>query len=163
MSAFQQQPHIFQAIRPLPELEAMREISHQASAALDAKSGLAAVAHSVLRVPGIARLTVELQGDAFDWTGAVWPSPVGSAIARVVGRGRIHGKLRIEFGIASLELSSPVRFAHFVGQQVAAMLVRIELLQRGEQLRGLIAAQAELLASRKALQRAQRLPPGALR
>lgn len=154
--------------QPFPifrELDATRAISREASCATAASVGVESIAALVLRVGGVRAVHISgtQRSDAFqelglaDFNRANGAAPVGtpaSAIAPIASRRYIWGELRIEFDIPAFDFESPVRFATFIGQQMAGMLLRIHLAERGRALAQMVDRLRRVLTTRKAVHRA---------
>ncbi len=162
MSAVAQPRRIISSALALGELEVTHRISRVASQAADTQEALDEIAALVLRVEGIRTVQVEhreelrqLAPGPFVWGHKTAAVNEGSATADVVSRGSHWGTLRIGFQLRLIPVESPLRFARFVGEQMAAVIDRLgrvreraTLLETVEQLRN-------ILASRKAIERAK--------
>ncbi|MBV8551006.1 MAG: ANTAR domain-containing protein [Acidobacteriaceae bacterium] len=161
MSALTQQALFAPVHRRLSEPDAMREIGRRALAGLEVSDGLATIAETVFWVSGIRQIAIEAaegwkhQPATLGWGGQPGHGPQGCAVAGIRANGRDWGELRLYFDVQAASLQSPLRFAKFVAQQIAAMLNRLELSEANKALRGRIARIEHRLKTRKAVQRAK--------
>lgn len=145
-------------LRTYDELAATREISRLACWANDFESALESISAVLLSVPGIWRVSIEAPHSwYFDRIGYTPVDPSASAVAPIeAGRGtwgnlRIHFEVRLEIG------ASPVRFAKFVGQQIASLLDRLTLRREHDSFIRQISVLRRRIETRKTLARASGL------
>jgi ANTAR domain-containing protein len=134
MSALPLPQSFDRARRHLSEPEAIRTVGRLAVTAVDAYSGLEAIAEAVLRVKGMRKLhiTPELPlsaEESFEWSASEGLAPCGSAMASLTANGQTWGRLRIFFEPRVHSVESPLRFARLLAQQSALMLNRLDLLR----------------------------------
>ncbi|HMF76608.1 MAG TPA: ANTAR domain-containing protein [Bryobacteraceae bacterium] len=140
MSALLQSQLSQPARYPLAEAASLRAISGLALTAEDLDSGLEGLAETALRVPGLHKIqitpTVLLPPlERLEWYASTAPVLCGSATAFVEANGRSWGRLQLYFEPRIQTVESPLRFARFLGQQVALLLNRFMLeAQRDTQL-----------------------------
>jgi GAF domain-containing protein len=126
--------------QPLDEASALQAISCVASAARNLESGLKDLAESALRIPGLHKIQLKPSVafpplEALEWYAIRKPVLCGSATACIEAGGRSWGVLCVHFEPRIETVESPLRFARFLGQQVASLLNRFALKgQRDAQL-----------------------------
>jgi ANTAR domain len=145
---------VFIPARHLTELEATRQIGREASAANDRRA-LAGIVATALTIRGVQAVRIEIKREALAWGANLDGRPHGSAVAEIAASGQSWGDLRLSFELHDSSLDSPLRFAKFLAQQIAGILSRETLLHQRELLRVQIARLRDIVAKRKAIQRAR--------
>jgi hypothetical protein len=112
---------------PLCEAAALQVISHFTSGSGDLESDLKGLAENALRVPGLHKVQLEPSVvlpplETLEWCASRKPVLCGSATAFLEASGRSWGMLRLYFEPGIQTVESPLRFARFLGQQVALLL-----------------------------------------
>jgi ANTAR domain len=161
MSALLQYESFYRRFDRLTDLEATREISRIVHTATTGTEGLEALAASVLGVAGIQDMKIE-DGALLAIFGArAWPAhaacPGAPAILALAEANGFHwGRLRLTVD-PSARPEAARSLARFLGQQLALLLNRLDLIRQREihlaQLRRL----SQRLATRKKLHRASGL------
>ncbi len=167
MSALAQPRRIITSAQPLEELEATHQISRAASQAVDTQEALDEIASLALRVEGIRSVNVEhrdalrrLANGPFRWGPPAGGVNEGSAAADVACGGSQWGTVRIGFHLRIIHLESPLRFARFVGEQMAGVIDRLGREKERATLTETVEQLRNVLASRKAIDRAQGIIAG---
>ena len=155
------------SLRRLCELEASREISRIGSSALDVTTVIQSIGYIALRVNGVKRIQMayaescgNVPAEALTWSATTWntasdDSPVASAVASVAAGGQVWGELRLYFDLQPSALESPLRFAKFVGEQIAVQLDRWSLMTQADNLKIQTERLRKIIEKRKTLQRAR--------
>jgi len=153
--------------QPLGELEVTHRISRTASQAADMQEALDEIASLALRVEGIRSVNIEhrdelrqLAGGPFRWGLPSGGVNEGCATADVASGGSHWGTLRIGFHLRVIHLESPLRFARFVGEQMAGVIDRLAREKERATLTETVEQLRNVLASRKAIDRAQGILAG---
>lgn len=143
--------------QPISELVATQEISRLTSSVQSYDEVLEAIFAVALAVPGVWRVVTEASPDGsltLDRVGRHPKGEWGSAIAPIEAGLNTWGQLRISFEVSAEITGSPVSFAKYVAQQIAAVLDRAALRAYGEQLRLQVSVLRRRLETRKAVARA---------
>ena len=153
------QPSLFRSLRGVSEQEAIMTISRLALAADDIAGGLEALSSVALRLNGLQGVEVRLhgragEGEVLEWHASQMPSPKGAATALIAANSREWGRLRILFEPRVKSVECPLRFARILGQQVALMLNRLELLMQNKAANAAVRRLEQRLDTRKAVSRA---------
>ena len=146
------------ALGRLTETEATREISRIATGQRVSLETAESIVTVALRVSGTRALHLqrtETAGLPVTWGVAPAPGVHGAAVAEVSARGRKWGELRLFFDLKSTEMESPLRFARFLGQQIARVLEELALMAERERLRRKVEQLKTAIARRKAIHRAK--------
>jgi hypothetical protein len=159
MSALLQSPNLFRSLRRVSEQEAIFAIGRLALRAVDAASGLEALASVALRLSGLHGVEVSLHSsegnvDVLEWHDSKAPAPRGSATGLIAANSREWGRLRILFEPRIKSVECPLRFARILAQQAAVMLNRMELTASKEAASAAVRRLQERLERRKAVSRA---------
>jgi hypothetical protein len=159
MSAVLQSPNLFRSLRRVSEQEAVTTIGRLALAAVDAASGLEALAGVALRLGGLHGVEISLHAgqdevEVLEWHDSKAPAPRGSATGLIAANSREWGRLRILFEPRMKSVECPLRFARVLAQQAALMLNRLELLAYKEAAGAAVRRLQERLDRRKAVNRA---------
>ena len=159
MSALLQSPNLFRSLRRVSEQEAIFAIGRLALRAVDAASGLEALASVALRLSGLHGVEVSLHStegnvDVLEWHDSKAPAPRGSATGLMAANSREWGRLRILFEPRIKSVECPLRFARILAQQAAVMLNRMELTASKEAASAAVRRLQERLERRKAVSRA---------
>jgi hypothetical protein len=159
MSAVLQSPNLFHSLRRISEQEAIATIGRLSLTSADAAGGIESLASVALRLNGlhgveIAMHTGQSQPQVFEWHDSKAPAPRGAATGLIVAQAREWGRLRILFEPRIKSVECPLRFARVMGQQVALMLNRLELLARKQAASAAVRRLEERLDTRKAVSRA---------
>jgi hypothetical protein len=152
------------AQRRMTELDASRQISRVAASATRVDDGIDAFASIALQVNGIERIELIPAAPLVKEI----PEPLtfgrdnpatthASAIADVAAEGRTWGELRVFFELHPSSIENPLRFARYIGQQIAMLLSRLELVMERESLKRKARIFKTLVARRKAIHRARAL------
>jgi hypothetical protein len=152
------------AQRRMTELDATRQISRAAASATKFADGIEAFARIALLVKGIERIEL-VPGEPLR---SQIPKPLAfgpnsssatpaSAIADIAAEGKKWGELRVFFELHPSSIEQPLQFAKYVGQQIAILLGRLELLVERESLKRKAQLFKTLVARRKAIHRARAL------
>ena len=167
MSALAQPRRIISSALPLGELEVTHQISRAASHAADTQEALDEIASLALRVEGIRSVHVEhrdelrrLAAGPFRWGLPASGVNEGCATADVASGGSHWGTVRIGFHLRVIHLESPLRFARFVGEQMAGVIERLGREKERATLTETVEELRSVLASRKAIDRAQGILAG---
>lgn len=150
--------------RRLTELEATRRISRIAAQAFDFAEALEAIANTCLQVPGVVALEI-VPAEAHFWsaplTVGVRRPQTGSALAEIKSSGRKWGTVRLWFELEPAPVGgatdSPLHFARFIAQQVAALAWQFSFLSERRDLQKQSERLQNIVIKRKAIQRAKAL------
>src|SRR5580658_5617974 len=121
MSALLQSPNLFRSLRRVNEQEAVTTMGRLALTAVDAASGLEALASVALRLGGLHGVQVSLHGGkgevgVLEWHDSKAPAPRGSATGLIAANSREWGRLRVLFEPRTRTLECPLRFARILAQ-----------------------------------------------
>jgi hypothetical protein len=150
MSALPQPDSFYRQSKRPTEPETLQEIGRIAHTAVDPLKGLQAIAEAALRIPGVRGLKVE-DGPLLTAFGPIASGSHGTShttSVTVEANGRSWGQLRLT---TTGEARS---FADFLGQQVALLLNRLDLIRRHDALRAQAKRLSARLETRKNLHRA---------
>jgi len=141
------------------ELAATQEISRRAAGAQGYEEAIDAIFSLALAIPGVWRLSIEaapglVESLTFDRTAKSPPAHWVSVVAPVEAGLHCWGQLRIYFELSSEISGSPLRFARYAAQQIAALLDRAALVYQRDILRLQVSALTRRLETRKAVARA---------
>ena len=138
------------------ETEVYRLISRSAAKRGERRAVIAAIAAHVLKLRGVTGIALELIDTPLEGERAYGDlsSPQASAVGDICYGSLQFGSVRIVFDPQAMGLSSPVKAAHFVGQQIASVLVDLQNARRYEQLSKQRDALAARLETRKIFLRA---------
>jgi hypothetical protein len=152
------------AQRRMTELDATRQISRAAASATKFADGIDAFASIALLVKGIQRIELvpaEPLRRQIPKPLAFGPHVSGAApalaIADITAEGKKWGELRVFVELHPSSIENPLRFAKYVGQQIAILLGRLELVLQRESLKKKALLFKTLVAKRKAIHRARAL------
>jgi hypothetical protein len=153
MSALPQPDSFYRQSKRLTETEVSQEIGRIVHAAVSLPSGLQAIAEAALWIPGIYTVKIE-DGALLTAFGALtWPAGGGrgkthTTLVTVAANGRSWGRLRL------MTTGESRDFPAFLGQQIALLLNRLDLIRRHDTLRAQAKRLSERLETRKNLHRA---------
>ena len=137
------------------EAEALFAIGRIACSEQNLESAFEGIAAAVLRMYGMHGLQLDLNGMPELHKGTFLAGTTASAVEAVRANGLTWGAIRIHFDPARTQVQAPVRFARFVGQQIASLLDRLSLRSELETQRRRLAHLERRLATRKAVHRAR--------
>lgn len=142
MSALPQPDSFYRQSNRLSEPEALQEIGRIAHTAGSAPKGLQAIAEAALWIPGIHRVKLD------DGAPLTASNKSRTTLVTIEANGRSWGQLRLT------TTGEAPRSASFLGQQVALLFNRLELIRRHDALRAQAKRLSERLETRKNLHRA---------
>jgi hypothetical protein len=148
----------------ITELDATRQISQAGSATTELREGVETLVGIALQTLGIVRIElipseplISQIPSPLSFGLAASTEPSGVAFADVAADGKRWGELRVFFELRPLRIENPLRFAKYLGQQLGAFLVRMELVLQRDALKRKAARFRTLVAKRKAIHRAKAL------
>ena len=141
---------------PNSESEALLAIRRSACSEQNLESAFEAIAAAILQMDGMHGIHLHMNGvpplhkGTFSVSGTI-----ASALEPVRANGKTWGSIRIHFDSAQTQVQAPVRFARFVGQQIASLLDRLSITNEVATRRRRLTHLERRLATRKAVHRAR--------